>query len=99
MDNTYDLEVELENFQRCKININDRNMNKFASFLQSEDRKKFELLSHTEYDTDIDLCVDTIEQLELLQKYIDFEDYFSYSGWFKCSFDEEESKSSDEKKD
>lgn len=88
-----DLEFELPELCRCRIPIDEDNKREWAKIFNDSNKEKFHLYSNNE-DERIYVDIDTIEQLSIVNEYIDFnKNWNSYSGWFEYNLDGEEMES------
>lgn len=92
------LEFELPDLEKCSIKINENNLiewtNFFKKIIESGDTKKLKLHTDDNKPGCYYLDVNTVEQLQFINKYINFKNYSnSYRGWFEYSMPVEETQS------
>lgn len=85
------LEFELPNLERCYITINSNNQQGWIKLLEDGNKGGFRLYSEDNDQGKFYVDIDTIEQLQMVSKYMDFDDYYNrYRGWFEYSLSDEE---------
>lgn len=92
------LEFELPDLEKCSIKINENNLiewtNFFKKIIESGDTKKLKLHTDDNKPGCYYLDINTVEQLQFINKYINFKNYSnSYRGWFEYSMPVEETQS------
>lgn len=89
-----DLEFELPDLEKCRININSDNQQGWMNLLRDGNKDMFKLYSDKDEQEKLYVDIDTIEQLKIACKYMDFNNYYNrYEGWFECSLPDEEMQS------
>lgn len=89
-----DLEFELPDLEKCRININSDNQQAWMNLLRDGNKDMFKLYSDKDEQEKLYVDIDTIEQLKIACKYMDFNNYYNrYEGWFECSLPDEEMQS------
>lgn len=91
--NNGSLEFDLPDLKRCRITIDSNNQDKWAKLFEDGNKDMFELHSYEENPEDLYVNIDTVEQLQLASKYIDFKKRRydnGYCGWFEYSLSDEE---------
>ena len=85
------LEFDIPSLERCSININSNNQLGWAKIFEDGNKGNFRLSSDENNEDKLYVSIDTIEQLQIANEYINFDDYYNdYKGWFEYSLSDEE---------
>lgn len=86
------LEFELSSLERCSITIDSRNQQEWIKVFDGGNKGGFGL--STDGENEFYVNIDTVEQLQIASKYVDFDAYYNgYKGWFEHSLSDEEMQS------
>lgn len=89
-----DLEFELSNLARCYIPIYSKNEQEWIKLFEDGHKSKFTLHSDEYEQGKLYVDIDTIEQLQIVSQYMEFDyNHNQYDGWFEYSLSDEEMES------